>query len=65
MDTPTLKLQGMNCTASASNIEQVIRSVPSVTNCHINFAAEQATIKYDRLQTTLENIQAVFPRRCW
>jgi len=57
MDTLTLKLRGMSCASCASNIEDAIRSVPGVSECNVNFGAEQATIKYDPQKTNLEKIQ--------
>ncbi len=58
MDTLTLKLQGMSCASCANSVEQAIRSVPGVINCHVNFGAEQAAINYDHKQTDLAHIQA-------
>lgn len=56
-DQVTLKLRGMSCAACASNVEQAIRSVPGVTDCSVNFGAEQAHIIYDSQQTDLDDIQ--------
>ena len=58
MDTLTLKLRGMSCASCARNIESAIRSVPGVSDCSVNFGAEQATIKYDPHKTNLDKIQA-------
>ncbi len=57
MDTLTLKLRGMSCASCASNIEEAIRSVPGVSECNVNFGAEQATVKYNPQKTNLEKIQ--------
>lgn len=57
METLTLKLRGMGCAACASNIEQTIKGVPGVVECQVNFAAEQATLRYNPRQTQLEIIQ--------
>lgn len=57
MDTLTLKLRGMSCASCARNIELAIRSVPGVSDCSVNFGAEQATIKYDPHKTNLDKIQ--------
>jgi P-type Cu+ transporter len=57
MDTLTLKLRGMSCASCASNIEQVIRDVPGVSECNVNFGMEQATVSYDHQKTNLEQIQ--------
>jgi Cu+-exporting ATPase len=57
MDNATLKLRGMSCASCASSIEEAIRSVPGVSECNVNFGAEQATIQYDPRKTNLEKIQ--------
>jgi len=57
METTTLKLQGMSCAACASTIEQIIQSVPGVSECTVNFGAEQASVRFDPDQTDLETIQ--------
>ncbi|MBD2018657.1 copper-translocating P-type ATPase [Leptolyngbya sp. FACHB-36] len=56
MDT-TLRLRGMSCAACANRVEQVIRAVPGVEACSVNFGAEQATVIYDPQRTDLEIIQ--------
>lgn len=57
METQTIKLRGMSCASCASTIEQAIRAVPGVSECSVNFGAEQATIQYDPHRTDLEQIQ--------
>lgn len=57
MDNLTLKLRGMSCASCARNIEDAIRSVPGVSDCNVNFGAEQAIVNYDSQQTNLEEIQ--------
>jgi len=58
MDNLLLKLRGMSCASCASNIEKAIQSVPGVTECQVNFGAEQATVQYNPQQTDLKTIQA-------
>jgi P-type Cu+ transporter len=53
----TLKLRGMSCAACASSIESVIRDVPGVVECNVNFGAEQAAVQYNPRQTSIEEIQ--------
>lgn len=53
----TLKLRGMSCASCANSIEDAIRSVPGVSECSVNFGAEQATVTYDSKKTDLEAIQ--------
>lgn len=57
MDNATFKLRGMGCASCASSIEEAIRSVPGVSECNVNFGAEQATVQYDSNKTNLEEIQ--------
>ncbi|MEW5861728.1 MAG: heavy metal-associated domain-containing protein, partial [Cyanobacteriota bacterium] len=57
METHSLKLQGMSCAACAGAIEKAIRNVPGVSECNVNFGMEQATVKYEPQQTSLEEIQ--------
>ncbi len=57
MDTTTLKLRGMSCASCANSIEETINSVPGVSECNVNFGAEQATVKYNPKQATIKQIQ--------
>jgi len=57
MENVTLKLRGMSCASCANNIENVIRSVPGVFSCSVNFGVEQATVTYDAKRTDLQVIQ--------
>jgi P-type Cu+ transporter len=57
METSNLKLKGMSCASCASNIEEAIRSVPGVSECSVNFGAEQATVTYDSSKTDIATIQ--------
>lgn len=58
MENATLKLRGMSCASCAKNIENTIRSVPGVSECSVNFGAEQATVEYDAQKTNIEEIQS-------
>ncbi|MBG1271827.1 heavy metal translocating P-type ATPase [Nostoc sp. WHI] len=57
MENATLKLRGMSCASCAKNIEDAIASVPGVSECIVNFGAEQATVEYDSRTTDLDAIQ--------
>lgn len=57
MENVTLKLRGMSCASCANNIENVIRSVPGVFSCSVNFGVEQASVTYDAKRTDLQVIQ--------
>ncbi len=56
-DNATLKLRGMGCASCANSIEEAIRSVPGVSECQVNFGAEQASVTYDPQRTDLKEIQ--------
>ncbi|MEL6928268.1 MAG: heavy metal translocating P-type ATPase [Cyanobacteria bacterium J06600_6] len=60
MDTLTkvnLKLQGMSCASCASNIEKIVKNVPGVAVCNVNFGMAQAAIEYDPTQINTRQIQ--------
>jgi Cu+-exporting ATPase len=57
METATLKLNGMSCAACARNIETAIQDVSGVSECSVNFGAEQATVQFDPKRTSLSEIQ--------
>ena len=52
-----LKLRGMSCASCAGSIEEAISNVPGVAECHVNFGAEQAAIKYNPRRTSIQEIQ--------
>ena len=56
-DNATFKLRGMSCASCANSVEDAIRSIPGVSECSVNFGAEQATVTYDPKKTDLEAIQ--------
>ena len=51
MDNLILQLRGMSCASCASTVEKVIQAVPGVSECQVNFGAEQATVQYNPQQT--------------
>ncbi|PLZ98436.1 copper-translocating P-type ATPase [Fischerella thermalis CCMEE 5268] len=51
MENTNLKLRGMSCASCAKTIEDTIRSVDGVTQCSVNFGAEQAIVIYDKRKT--------------
>jgi Cu+-exporting ATPase len=58
MDTLTLKLRGMSCASCAKRIEKTILSITGVSECSVNFGAEQALVKYNPRKTNLKQIQS-------
>ncbi|AOW98337.1 copper-translocating P-type ATPase [Moorena producens PAL-8-15-08-1] len=59
METVNLRLKGMSCASCANTIEQVIQAIPGVSECSVNFAIEQAIVKYNPQRTNLKIIQQV------
>ena len=57
MENNRFHIQGMSCASCASSIEKAISSVPGVSECTVNFGAEQASIKYNPQKTDLKHIQ--------
>ncbi|MGB8698225.1 MAG: heavy metal translocating P-type ATPase [Thermosynechococcaceae cyanobacterium] len=55
--TTQLKLQGMGCAACANTIESAIAALTGVSDCQVNFAAEQATVRYDPAKTDVGAMQ--------
>ncbi|MGF1676111.1 MAG: heavy metal translocating P-type ATPase [Rivularia sp. (in: cyanobacteria)] len=57
MNTITLKLRGMSCASCANSIEKAINSLSGVSECNVNFGAEQATVKYNSQKIDIKRIQ--------
>jgi len=57
VDEKTLKLEGMSCAGCANAIQKAISGVSGVEECDVNFAAEQATVKFNPQQTNVNVIQ--------
>ena len=45
--TATFKVLNMECAACAARIEKNLRRLPGIAEANVNFALEQATVKYD------------------
>jgi P-type Cu+ transporter len=58
MENATLKLRGMSCASCANSIENAILTVPGVSQCSVNYGAEQANVAYDPRQTNLGAIES-------
>ncbi len=56
MKNNNLKLRGMSCASCANTIEDAISSVPGVSECSVNFGAEQAAVSYDQKKTDIKTI---------
>ncbi len=59
MKSATLKLDGMHCAACAQNVERALREAPGVQSATVNFAAETATVSFDRAETSVGKLIAV------
>ena len=42
-----LGIQGMSCSACATRLEKSLRNVPGITEAHVNFATERASVTFD------------------
>ncbi|GAB4216889.1 MAG: heavy metal translocating P-type ATPase [Synechococcales cyanobacterium] len=54
-----LHIEGMSCASCAITIENALQDTPGVEQCQVNFAAEQASIRYDPAQLTPTHLQQV------
>ncbi|GAC1343646.1 MAG: heavy metal translocating P-type ATPase [Ktedonobacteraceae bacterium] len=52
----TLDLEGMTCASCAMRIEKGLKKVPGVRDASVNLATEQATVTYNPLQASLEQM---------
>ena len=57
MKTVNLRLKGMSCAGCAKRIKQAIQTIPGVVESNVNFALEQARVKYYAEHTSIEAIQ--------
>ncbi|MBD0268721.1 MAG: copper-translocating P-type ATPase [Cyanobacteria bacterium Co-bin8] len=57
MESTIFKLRGMSCASCARSVEEAIRAVPGVSECSVNFGAEQALVEYDAKKINAEDIQ--------
>ncbi len=53
----TIPISGMHCAACAGNIERALQQVDGVTEAHVNFGTEQATVSYLTTQTELSTLR--------
>ncbi|MDK2855677.1 MAG: P-type Cu+ transporter [Bacillota bacterium] len=55
--TATFKILNMECASCAARIEKNLHRLPGVTQAHVNFALEQATVRYDPEKTDPRQIR--------
>lgn len=58
LQSATLKIGGMSCAACASRVEKGLAALPGVAKAVVNFAAEKATVTYDKDQIGLRDMAA-------
>ncbi|MEM9163557.1 MAG: heavy metal translocating P-type ATPase, partial [Cyanobacteria bacterium P01_F01_bin.4] len=58
METVRLQLEGMKCASCANAIERALQSVDGVAEGSVNFAIEQAMVRYDPTKTGIAALQA-------
>ncbi|EAX48195.1 ATPase, P-type (transporting), HAD superfamily, subfamily IC [Thermosinus carboxydivorans Nor1] len=58
LQSATLKISGMSCAACASRVEKGLAALPGVAKAVVNFAAEKATVSYDKDQISLRDMAA-------
>lgn len=54
----SLALYGMHCSSCAAIIERSLKKVPGVSEAHVNFAAEKATVTFDESKTSINELVA-------
>ncbi|MBZ9608747.1 heavy metal translocating P-type ATPase [Clostridium estertheticum] len=57
METKSLKIEGMTCSACAKTIERVSKKLPGVYDASVNFATEKLNINYEESKIKLLDIQ--------
>ncbi|MFD1640675.1 heavy metal translocating P-type ATPase [Halohasta litorea] len=55
-ETLSVEIGGMSCATCASTNKEAIESVPGVIEASVNFAADEATVEYNPIDTDLEAI---------
>lgn len=57
IETVTIPVQGMTCASCVLTIEKAVSHLPGVAHASVNFAAETATVQFDKKITSLEDIK--------
>lgn len=52
----SLNISGMHCSSCAAIIERQLKKTPGVTEAHVNFAAEKASVVYDSTTTKVDDL---------
>jgi len=57
-----LPIEGMTCASCVRRVEKSLATVPGVSDASVNFATEQAVVRFDPGQTTLADLRAAVTR---
>lgn len=57
METITLKLTGMGCTACSDAIQTTLEKLPGISECQVDFAQDQAKIVFQPDHINIEQIK--------
>jgi Cu+-exporting ATPase len=55
-ETVVLDLEGMTCSSCAARIERALKGVPGVTSAAVNFATEQAHVRFEPSRTRPDDL---------
>ena len=55
-ETVVLDLGGMTCSSCAARIEKALHGVPGVTSAAVNFATEQAHVRFEPSRTRPDDL---------
>jgi Cu+-exporting ATPase len=53
-----LPIEGMTCASCVRRVEKSLAKVPGVADANVNFATEQAVVRFDPAQTSLADLRA-------
>lgn len=56
IETLSFHVSGMHCASCASNIQRSLRKTPGVEEANVNYANEQATVRFSSGQTTAQQL---------
>ncbi|MGL6282874.1 MAG: heavy-metal-associated domain-containing protein [Microcoleaceae cyanobacterium] len=57
METITLKLTGMGCTACSDAIQETITKLPGIIDCQVDFAQAQTKVGFQPEQINIDQIK--------
>lgn len=56
LETKTLNIEGMTCSACVRNVEQTVKGQPGVEDAAVNFASEKLKVTYHPEEITIEDL---------